>query len=63
MGARFKKGNHPEGFYIERTSLAGQDKGAVRHDGMLTRSSREVLLYNWSLPVIREFEYIELAND
>ena len=53
----------PKGFKIERTLLAGQDKGAVRDDGMLTPSSREVLLYNWSLPVIRKFKFIEISDD
>ena len=63
MGARFKKEKLPKGFKIERTLLAGQDKGAVRDDGMLTPSSREVLLYNWSLPVIRKLKSIENSDD
>ena len=63
MGARFKKVKYPKGFQIERTLLAGQDKGAVRDDGMLTPSSREVLLYNWSLPVIRKLKSIENSDD
>ena len=58
-----KKKNTRKGFKIERTLLAGQDKGAVRDDGMLTPSSREVLLYNWSLPVIRKSEHIGRPDD
>ena len=59
----FKKKTTRQGFKIERTLLAGQDKGAVRDDGMLTPSSREVLLYNWSLPVIRKFKSIEISDE
>ena len=58
-----QKRKTPERVQIERTLLAGQDKGAVRDDGMLTPSSREVLLYNWSLPVIRKFKSIEISDD
>ena len=64
MGARsIKKKMIRKDFKIERTLLAGQDKGAVRDDGMLTPSSREVLLYNWSLPVIRKLKHIESSDD
>ena len=56
--------NRP-GRVLYRTDISqwAEEKAKPAKTDVLTRSSREVLLINWFLPVIREAKHIEFPDD
>ena len=64
VGARLPQRKRP-GRVLHRTDISQWAEGKAKpaKTDVLTRSSREVLLINWFLPVIREAKHIEFPDD